>query len=147
MLTSHATQAYRLVIIDDQPEFLQFAREELQQSGAFNIVGEVTDGNDALAVIEKTQPDAVLVDIFMPGKNGLEIARRILAAFPSIVIVYLSVDNVMQYPTMREQLGDLTFVSKKWFSERYLLAIFTHYRRSGWKPPSWSHLEPSREPN
>lgn len=132
------TQAYRLVIMDDQPEFLQFARAELAASGAFAVVGEVTNGHEAMAVVSETKPDAVLIDIFMPDRNGFEIGRQILKAFPAMVVVYLSVDNIMQYPTMQEQLGDLTFVSKKWFSETYLLAIFTHYRRSGWLPPSWT---------
>lgn len=57
-------------------------------------------------------------------------------------MVYLSVDNVMHYPTMQKQLGDLTFISKKWFSETYLLAVFTHYRRLEWQPRSWME-EPS----
>ncbi len=137
MSIQRQTQAYRVVIIDDQPEFLEFAREELSQSGRFNVVGLVKHSDQALPMIHEEEPDAVLLDVFMPGKNGFEIARQIQAQFPSLVIVYLSVDNVMQYPTMQKQLGDLTFISKKWFSETYLLAIFTHYRRIGWQPPSW----------
>lgn len=73
------TQAYRVVIIDDQPEFLEFAREELSQSGRFTVVGLVQHSDQALSVIHDEKPDAVLLDVFMPGKSGFEIARQIQA--------------------------------------------------------------------
>lgn len=137
MSTTSGAHTYRLVIIDDQPEFLHFAQQELEGSSALTVVGTVQDGSDAPEVIARTQPDAVLIDIFMPSRNGFEIGRLLAARFPDLVIVYLSVDNVMQYPTMQEQLGEYTFISKKWLSETYVLAVLTYYRRRGWNPPSF----------
>lgn len=138
MSNSAAVQAYRVVIVDDQPDFQEFIREELSQSGRFHVVGAAPDPDLALRVVQDASPDVVLMDVLMPGLNGFAVAQRIMQHDPHLLIIYLSVDNVMQYPTMQEQLGDLPFVSKKWFSDSYLQAILTHYRRIGWKPPSWT---------
>ena len=136
MQTLHGSHKYRIAIVDDQPDFLQFAAQELGQSDIFEVVATASGQNGFETLLEQ-RPDVVLVDIFMPDVNGFEAARSLKQAHPHLLIVYLSVDNIMQYPTMQEQLGDDTFVSKKWFSESYLTAVLTHYRRTGWIPASW----------
>lgn len=136
MQTLHGSHKYRIAIVDDQPDFLQFAAQELGQSKTFAVVATAS-GTKGFETLLEQRPDVVLVDIFMPDANGFEASRMLKEADPRLLVVYLSVDNIMQYPTMQEQLGDDTFVSKKWFSESYLTAVLTHYRRSGWIPASW----------
>ncbi len=136
MQTLPGSHKYRIAIVDDQPDFLQFAVQELGQSDTFEVVATASGTPEFERLIEQ-RPDVALVDIFMPGANGFEVSRRLKQADPQLLVVYLSVDNIMQYPTMQEQLGDDTFVSKKWFSESYLTAVLTHYRRTGWVPASW----------
>ena len=68
----------RVMVVDDE----QLAREELcyqlEQLGDIDIIGQASDGVEALATVEKAEPDLVFLDVQMPGLNGFEVARRLL---------------------------------------------------------------------
>jgi len=70
--------ALRTVVVDDE----QLARDELcfllQQVGGVDVIGQATNGVEALRVIEEQQPDLVMLDVQMPGLTGFEVARRVV---------------------------------------------------------------------
>lgn len=67
------------VIIADDTEFFRTALKDILLGAGFNIVGEATNGAEALDLAEKLRPDLVILDVVMPVKNGLEAAKAISA--------------------------------------------------------------------
>lgn len=81
----------RVLIIDDHPLFRQGIRWSLDDAPDMEVVGEAENGQEAIKLTERLSPDVVLVDINLPGLNGLEVARVIKRRDPRIGIIVLSV--------------------------------------------------------
>jgi DNA-binding NarL/FixJ family response regulator len=80
----------RLLIADDQQAFREGLRALFQSVPDIEVVGEATTGAEAVALAEALQPDVVLMDIRMPGINGIEATDRILTASPHISVIVLT---------------------------------------------------------
>ncbi len=65
----------RVVIVDDHPLFRQGVVDTLALENGFRVIGEAADGDEALALIRQAEPDVVVLDVNLPGKNGLQITR------------------------------------------------------------------------
>jgi len=81
----------RVLIIDDHPLFRQGIRWSLEEVADMEVVGEAENGQEAIKLAERLMPDVVLVDINLPGLNGLEVARVIKRRDPRIGMIVLSV--------------------------------------------------------
>ena len=76
-----------IVVVDDLPEIRRLIRLELEQDGdTFDVLGEATNGREAISVVEETKPDLVLMDIDMPVMNGIEATREIRGRFPDVLV-------------------------------------------------------------
>jgi two-component system cell cycle response regulator len=84
------SELFRVVIADDTPASRLLMRHILQESGTFQVVGEATDGQEAVELASRHQPDLVLVDLIMPRLDGVEAISRIRAVSPRSRIVVLS---------------------------------------------------------
>jgi two-component system, NarL family, nitrate/nitrite response regulator NarL len=84
---------YRVLIADDHPLAREGIRSILEQDQSFLIVGEATNGYEAIDLCEKLQPDLLLLDINMPKLSGLEAVRKIRTSFPNILVVMLTVSD------------------------------------------------------
>ena len=80
----------RVLIIDDHELLRTGTRRILEETDGFTVVGEADDGDSALGAIDRLEPDVALVDIRLPGMNGIELARRIVAGYPSMTVLILS---------------------------------------------------------
>jgi CheY-like chemotaxis protein len=85
--------AMRVVLVDDDGRFRAVARRTLVADGV-DVVAEVDDGAEALAVIAHWMPDVVLLDIGLPGIDGLEVARRLRAVTGGPVVILISSRDV-----------------------------------------------------
>ena len=79
-----------LVLVDDHPIVRAGIRRLLQADTDITIVGEIIQGFEAIALIERLQPDLALVDLMLPDLNGMEVTRRIVHASPHTRAAVLS---------------------------------------------------------
>ncbi|HET6816620.1 MAG TPA: chemotaxis-specific protein-glutamate methyltransferase CheB [Mycobacteriales bacterium] len=78
----------RVVIVDDSAVQRRFARSALEADGQMTVVGEARNGRDAVAMVDRLQPEAVLMDLHLPVMNGIEAIERIMATRPTPILVY-----------------------------------------------------------
>ncbi len=97
------TEAIRILIADDNPEFREGLRGLLAGALDTAVVGEATTGDQAIALAGRLQPDVILMDLKMPGLNGIEATRRIAAALPhiGILVVTMFEDDDSVFAAMR----------------------------------------------
>jgi len=93
----------RVVLIDDEPSALQYMEHILTGLPGVLIAGMYTAGEKALAAIAEDSPDAVFMDIEMPGKNGLELAGELAGKYPEIKVVFVTAYN--KYAQTISQIG------------------------------------------
>lgn len=80
----------RIVLADDHPSYRRVVKELIEQEADLLVVAEAQDGADAVTVAALTRPDVVVLDVAMPRMDGMEAARRILAADPAVRVLALS---------------------------------------------------------
>jgi DNA-binding NarL/FixJ family response regulator len=92
-----------VLIADDHPLFRHGLSALLSASPDFEVVGEATTGEEVIALAAELQPDVILMDIQMPGVNGIEATRRILNTSPHIriLIVTMFEDDASVFTAMR----------------------------------------------
>lgn len=115
----------RVVIADDHHLFRQGLRNLLGKEPDINVVGEARDGQDAIDTVSRSRPDVVVMDVDMPGINGIEATARIRKSFPTIQVVMLSMhsDPVLIGQTLDN--GAKGYVLKKSVSMDLVSAIRT----------------------
>ncbi len=77
----------RLVIVDDEPDIGMLLEAQFRFEGTVDVVGVAHDGRQAIELVRNTQPDAVVMDLLMPGVNGFEAIDVLQREFPNVGIV------------------------------------------------------------
>ena len=103
----------RVLTVDDQPLFRDAARAVVGATPGFESLAEVTSGEDALALVDRLQPDLVLLDISLPGIDGLETCRRLTSVRPAPLVVLISADDDPVLRDTARDHGAAGFVAKK----------------------------------
>jgi DNA-binding NarL/FixJ family response regulator len=87
----------RLVIVDDHLILLQGIRKLLEAEPGFQVVGEACDGREGLELIRRLKPDVAVLDITLPGHNGLDMARTVAAESPGTKVILLTMHRESPY--------------------------------------------------
>ena len=111
----------RILLADDHTLFCNLLRELLQPE--YEVVGSVSDGRELLKAAETLQPDVVLLDIGMPSLNGLDAGRRLKEANPKVKLIYLTMNNNVEYAREALHAGASAFVLKNSQTSHLLQAI------------------------
>jgi len=103
----------RVLVVDDQAPFRMAARFVLKRADGFEQVGEAESGEESVDKVAELTPDLVLMDINMPGINGIEATRQIIAAAPSTVVFLCSTYQLGDLPADAATSGAKAYVNKE----------------------------------
>jgi DNA-binding NarL/FixJ family response regulator len=105
----------RVLIVDDQLPFREASRMVVEMTDGFDVSGEAETGEHAIALVEELKPDLVLMDVQMPGIDGIETTRRIMSALDPPVVIVMSTHESGDYVGMALAAGAVGFVPKSQF--------------------------------
>ena len=88
MTAAPSTPLTRIVVVDDSPVQRRFLRAAVDASADLTVVGEARNGKEAVALVARLRPSAVLMDLDLPVMSGIEAIERIMAASPTPILVY-----------------------------------------------------------
>ncbi len=111
----------RILLADDHTLFCSLLRDLLEPE--YEVVGSVSDGQELLKAALSLRPDVVLADIGMPSLNGLDAGRRLKQENPQVKLIYLTMNNNVEYAREALQAGASAFVLKNALSSELLKAI------------------------
>jgi DNA-binding NarL/FixJ family response regulator len=112
-----------VLVVDDNEPFRRFVRSTLSTKPELDIIGEVADGLEAVQKALELQPGLIVLDIGLPGLNGLEAARRIRKLSPKSTILFLSQESSPEIVQEALCLGGLGYVIKAHAARDLLLAV------------------------
>src|SRR6266487_2734253 len=104
--------AKRIVIVDDHPLFRKGLEQLIHSDGSFAVCGEASNASEAMDVIRKLDPDLAIVDLSLPGANGIELIKNIRAEFPKLPILVLSMHDESLYALRALRAGAEGYVMK-----------------------------------
>jgi two-component system, NarL family, invasion response regulator UvrY len=119
-----------VVTVDDQPFFRGAARQVIEATPGFETVGEACSGEEALAIVDELDPQLVLVDVRMPGMDGVQTAKRISAGHPHVVVVLISIEDPEQVSVAARSCGAAALVRKQDLRPRLLESLWVAHGAS-----------------
>ncbi len=102
----------RVLLADDHDLVRAGLRALLQNCAGLEVIGEAGDGREALRLLEDHRPDVVLMDILMPGLNGLEATARIAEDFPEVRVIILSMNEAEEFVLQALRAGAAGYLLK-----------------------------------
>ncbi|NWF79431.1 MAG: response regulator transcription factor [Chloroflexi bacterium] len=112
-----------IVLADDHHVVRSGLRVLLENDLSCHVVGEAGNGPEALALVERLQPDVLVADLIMPGLSGLEVARQARIVSPQTRIVILSMHADESYVREALRAGVTAYVLKETLSNEFLYAV------------------------
>jgi DNA-binding NarL/FixJ family response regulator len=112
-MMNNTNKAIRVVLADDHPIVRAGIRAELDRLSGVEVVGEASDGREALELIRVHQPDIAFMDISMKNLNGLEATARIKSEFPKVRVIILSMHQNEEYFWQALKAGASGYLLKK----------------------------------
>jgi DNA-binding NarL/FixJ family response regulator len=106
----------RVLIVDDQQPFRLAARMVVDATDGFEVAGEAESGEESVEMAKELRPDLVLMDVNLPGINGLDATRQILAGDgPEVVVLLLSTYEEEEYAPRAAECGAAAYIPKAVF--------------------------------
>ena len=115
----------RVLIVDDQEPFRMAAHMVVDATDGFEVVGEAETGEDSVTMASELRPDLVLMDVNLPGIDGLEATRQILRESQPVVVLLLSTYEAAEYAPKAAECGAASYIPKSEFLPDRLAAAWT----------------------
>lgn len=126
----------RVLVVDDHAILRDGIHSLLERQEGIRVVGEASNGREALEQVEEVHPDLVLMDIAMPEMNGLDATRLIKERYPEIKVLILTQHDNREYVTPLLQAGASGFVLKRSGGREVVMAIRQVFEQGAYLEPS-----------
>ncbi len=113
----------KVLLADDHSIVRAGLRRIVEESGDMEVIAEAADGREAIRLVRKTAPDVAVIDISMPGLDGLEVVSRLRGHCPDLPILILTMHEEGQYVVRAIQAGAMGYMTKQSAPEQLLKAI------------------------
>ena len=120
-----------VLIVDDQAPFRRAAKMVMAATPGFDVVGEAESGEEAVELFDTLAPGLVLMDINLPGINGIEATRRITDAHPDATVLLLSTYQAADLPSGADSCGAAGYVNKEEFGPAVVLDLWAKRDQDG----------------
>ena len=117
----------KIIIADDHPLFRKGLKYTLRTEDQFEIVGEASNGNDAISLIEKFLPDIAIIDIEMPICNGITVAQKVLPKVKKLKIIFLTMHAEPSVLKKAVEIGAKGYLLKDSIEDEIIEAINAVY--------------------
>lgn len=116
-------QPIRVLLADDHPIVRDGIHKVLSRDPEIQVVGEACNGEETLQLLEQTQPDVLLLDMEMPGINGVEVTNQVRKRFPNVHVLALSGYEDRSYVLEILQMGAAGYLTKDEATDTILEAV------------------------
>jgi DNA-binding NarL/FixJ family response regulator len=113
----------RVLVVEDFEPFRRFVCSKMGERSELQVVGEASDGLEAVCKAEELQPDLILLDIGLPSLSGMEAARRIRKLAPETKILFLSQESSSDLIEEALNLGAIGYIIKAHAGEELLAGV------------------------
>lgn len=113
----------KVLIADDHSIVRAGLRRIVEESGDMEVIAEAADGKGALLQVKKELPDVAVIDISMPGLDGLEVTTQLHAGYPKLPVIILTMHEEEQYVIRAIEAGAMGYVTKRSAPEQLVNAI------------------------
>jgi DNA-binding NarL/FixJ family response regulator len=113
----------KVLLADDHGIVRDGLRRIVEESGDMEVVAEAPDGREALRMVAQNRPDVAVVDISMPGIDGLEVVQRLKDSHPGLPVLILTMHEEAQYIVRAIEAGAMGYLTKQSAPEQLVTAI------------------------
>ena len=113
----------RVLLADDHSIVRAGLRRIVEESGEMEVVAEASDGKEAIQLVHKATPDVAVIDISMPGLDGLEVLSQLQAFDPKLPVLILTMHEEEQYVVRAIEAGAMGYITKQSAPEQLVKAI------------------------
>jgi DNA-binding NarL/FixJ family response regulator len=128
------------ILIADDHQLLREGLKSLLEDRGFEVTGEAEDGRSAVRLVKQLKPDAVIIDISMPGLNGIEAARQIHQDSPAVKVIVLSMRADSQAVLAALAAGASAYLLKEAAFEEVVIALRVALRGQTYLSPAIAHV-------
>ena len=135
----------RVLIVDDHPIFRKGLKAELTHQPGVEVVGEADNSEKAISLTKELSPDVIILDVNLPGKNGIEIAEEIRAFTKDVNIIFLTMYNEEELFNAAFDVGASAYLLKENAVDEVISAVTEVYNGCSYISPSIGKYFVNRE--
>ena len=117
----------KVLLADDHSIVRAGLRRIVEESGEMEVIAEAADGQEAIQLVRKTGPDVAVIDISMPGLDGLEVISQLQVYVPKLPVIILTMHEEGQYVVRAIEAGAMGYITKQSAPEQLVKAIHKVY--------------------